>query len=266
MRSAVADVLSKLNIQQWTWQKIRNELRSPLIGVSATSLDDLQRFDFRGITFFFRLSNINQIMLFCQLVFQARSSMSRLRSSCLFSLLFILTLIDTPSKAFQKLKAMFEGTDTFERASSAIAHLNEVVGYLRRLEVHSKVFVSPLSSLKEKFYKGGVLFSCLYDTKRKDVFAAGGRYDSLVREHRPRIGSHSEDRHAVGFSLAWEKLSTSMARFRKSSSKTFLKKAEEDMAGIWTIRRVSSFHFEKSTPQIYRDNLLYTVRRPCSEF
>jgi translation initiation factor 2-alpha kinase 4 len=49
MRPAVAEVLSKLNIQQWTWQKIRNELRSPLIGVAATSLDDLQQFDFRGM-------------------------------------------------------------------------------------------------------------------------------------------------------------------------------------------------------------------------
>lgn len=47
-RTAVAEVLSKLNIQQYTWQKIRNELRSPLVGVSSTSLDDLQRFDFRG--------------------------------------------------------------------------------------------------------------------------------------------------------------------------------------------------------------------------
>lgn len=50
IRAAAAEVLSKLNIQQWTWQKIKNELRSPLIGVSATSLDDLQRFDFRGKT------------------------------------------------------------------------------------------------------------------------------------------------------------------------------------------------------------------------
>jgi eukaryotic translation initiation factor 2-alpha kinase 4 len=48
IRTAVADTLSKLNIQSWTWQKIRTELRSPLIGVSATSVDDLQRFDFRG--------------------------------------------------------------------------------------------------------------------------------------------------------------------------------------------------------------------------
>jgi eukaryotic translation initiation factor 2-alpha kinase 4 len=49
LRPAVSEVLSKLNIQQWTWQKIRNELRSPLIGIAATSLDDLQRFDFRGM-------------------------------------------------------------------------------------------------------------------------------------------------------------------------------------------------------------------------
>lgn len=47
-RPAVKDVISKLNIGQWTWQKIRNELRSPSLGISATSVDDLARFDFRG--------------------------------------------------------------------------------------------------------------------------------------------------------------------------------------------------------------------------
>lgn len=48
IRTAVADTLSKLNVQSYGWQKIRVELRSPLIGVSATSVDDLQKFDFRG--------------------------------------------------------------------------------------------------------------------------------------------------------------------------------------------------------------------------
>ncbi|RFU35895.1 hypothetical protein B7463_g467, partial [Scytalidium lignicola] len=187
VRQAAADTLSKLNIQQWTWQKIRGELRSPLVGVSATSVDDLQRFDFR----------------------------------------------DTPSNTFHKLKSIFEGTDMFERASSAIAHLRDVVEYLKRFDVRSKVYVNPLGSLKENFYKGGILFSCLYDRKVRDVFAAGGRYDSLIREHRPRIGSHSEERHAVGFNLAWEKI----ARFPKQSSKTFLKKADEEFHGIWSTKR-----------------------------
>jgi translation initiation factor 2-alpha kinase 4 len=107
------------------------------------------------------------------------------------------------------------------------------------LEVRSRVFINPLGSLKEKFYKGSILFSCLYDSKRRDVFAAGGRYDSLIREYRPRIGNQSEDRHAVGFSLAWERLSTSMSRFQKSSSKAFLKKSEDEPKGLWSLRRVS---------------------------
>lgn len=47
-RRAAAEVLSKLNIRNFTWQKARGELRSPVIGISATSIDDLQRFDFRG--------------------------------------------------------------------------------------------------------------------------------------------------------------------------------------------------------------------------
>ncbi|EDN91219.1 hypothetical protein SS1G_00622 [Sclerotinia sclerotiorum 1980 UF-70] len=186
IRQAAADTLSKLNVQQWTWQKIRAELRSPLVGVSATSVEDLQRFDFR----------------------------------------------DTPSKAFQKLKVIFEGTEMFEKASSSIAHLRDVIEYTKRFEVQRKIYVHPLGSLKEKFYKGGVLFSCLYDRKIRDVFAAGGRYDSLIRENRHHKNIN-EERHAVGFNLAWEK----MARLPKSNSKSFLKKPDEEAQGIWSTKR-----------------------------
>lgn len=45
----VKDVISKLNVGKFTIQKIRSELRSPAIGVASTSLDDLARFDFRGM-------------------------------------------------------------------------------------------------------------------------------------------------------------------------------------------------------------------------
>ena len=47
-RRAAAEVLSKLNIRNFTWQKVRGELRSSSVGISATSVDELQRFDFRG--------------------------------------------------------------------------------------------------------------------------------------------------------------------------------------------------------------------------
>lgn len=45
----VKEIISKLNVGKWTMQKIRSELRSPAIGVASTSLDDLARFDFRGL-------------------------------------------------------------------------------------------------------------------------------------------------------------------------------------------------------------------------
>ncbi|KAM4056369.1 kinase [Hirsutella rhossiliensis] len=153
-RRAAADVLSKLNIHNHTWHKIRLELRSPAVGLSATSVDELQRFDFR----------------------------------------------DTPNKAFSKLKMLFEGGDIYQRASSILAHLKEVAEYTKRFGVSTKVYVNPLNSLKESFYVGGILFSCLYDKRVKDVFAAGGR-------------------------LAWERL----ARIHKQGGKAFLKKPDDEM-------------------------------------
>ncbi|KOS21294.1 Serine/threonine-protein kinase GCN2 [Escovopsis weberi] len=175
-RRAAADVLSRLNIHSHTWQKIRMELRSPSVGLSATSVDELQRFDFR----------------------------------------------DSPNKAFSKLKAAFEGSDMYQRATPTIAHLKEVVEFAKRLGVSSKMYINPLNSLKENFYSGGILFSCMYDKKLKDVFAAGGRYDQLINEQRPKVGGQLEKRHAVGFSLAWERLS------KTPKPGQFVKKADDD--------------------------------------
>ncbi|CAH0005326.1 unnamed protein product [Clonostachys byssicola] len=187
LRRGAADVLSKLNIHGHTWQKIRIELRSPVVGISATSVDELQKFDFR----------------------------------------------DSPNKAFSKLKNLFEGGEMYQRAAATIAHIKEVVEYSKRFGVGTKIYVNPLNSLKEGFYTGGLLFSCLYDKKLKDVFAAGGRYDHLIKEQRPRIGGQIHERHAVGFSLAWERL----ARIPKNAGKAFLKKAEEEQNGIFTTKR-----------------------------
>ena len=191
-RRAVADLLSRLNIHSVTWQKLRTELRSPHVGASTTSIDELQKFDFR----------------------------------------------DTPSKAFARLKTIFEGTDTYERASSTLAHIREVYEYCKRMGVVNKVYVSPLNTWNEGFFSGGVMFSCLLDKKVKDVFAAGGRYDGLIKEYRPRFGNNlPEERHAVGFSLNWEKLAQPPPR---STGKAFLKKtAEEEALSAFSVKRVS---------------------------
>lgn len=147
--------------------------------------------------------------------------------------------LDTPSKAFSKLKTIFEGTDYYQKASSTIAHLKEVYEYSKRLGVQRKIYISPLSSINEAFFSGGILFACLYDKKVKDVFAAGGRYDRLIKEYRPKIGSHFEERHAVGISLNWEKQLAQPAP--KSAGKAFLKKSDEEPQSIFSARRVSTY-------------------------
>ncbi|RKF64023.1 eIF-2-alpha kinase GCN2 [Erysiphe neolycopersici] len=187
MRNAVANTLSKLNIQSWNWQNIQLELRSPLIGLSAPSIDDLQRFNFR----------------------------------------------DTPNLAFQKLKTLFEGTNNYEKASLAIAHLQEVLVYTKRLEVKNIIYITPLWSLNEKFYKGGLLFSCNFDRKIKDVFAAGGRYDSLIQEFKNKANDRNSARCAVGFNLAWEKI----ARRSNVRLKNSYKKMEGEDLDSWKTKR-----------------------------
>lgn len=179
-RKAVSEALSKLNIHSFNWHKIRSELRSPIIGISATSVDELQKFDWR----------------------------------------------ETPTKAFSRLKALFDGTPFQTRAGPTIAHLKEVIQYCRLMTIKTKAYINPLNSFNEVFYLGGTMFSCHHDKKGRDVFAAGGRYDSLIREFRPKVNTIIfQERHAVGFGLAWEKL----ARIPTKVNKSYLKKSEGQM-------------------------------------
>ncbi|KAF3035937.1 hypothetical protein E8E12_005237 [Didymella heteroderae] len=212
-RPAVKAVLSKLNIGKNNWQSIRNDLRSPAIGISSTSLDDLARFDWR----------------------------------------------DTPEKAFSKLRRIFEGTKYHDRTHAIFGHLSSVVSYMKLWNVKRKVYLSALSSFNEKFYSSGILFQCLFDTKQRLVLAAGGRYDKLIEEYRPKGPGYNRTGagyHAVGVNIGWDRLVSSMTRYLKKPEKsTFLKKhIEEDTPAIsWMPRRcdclVASFD-----PQVLRSS------------
>lgn len=196
-RHAVKEILSKLNINKFNFQKIRNELRAPEIGVSSTSLDDLARFDWR----------------------------------------------DSPEKAFSKLRRMFDGTKYLDQTHAIFVHLNSVVSYMKHWKVKRKVYISVLGSFNEKFYTGGILFQCLFDGKQKEVLAAGGRYDKLIEEYRPKGPSHSHPPaayHGVGVNIGWDRLVNSMVRYLKKPERaTFLKKQteEETPAISWMPRR-----------------------------
>jgi translation initiation factor 2-alpha kinase 4 len=150
---------------------------------------------------------------------------------------------DTPEKAFAKLRRLFEGTKYLDRTHAIFAHLTSVVKYMKLWNIKRKIYVSVLSNVNEKFYHGGVLFQCLFDTKQREVLAAGGRYDKLIEEYRPRGSGYSQPTtgyHAVGVNLGWDRLVNSMARWLKKPEKTtFLKKhADEDTPSIsWMPRR-----------------------------
>ena len=150
---------------------------------------------------------------------------------------------ETPEKAFSKLRRIFEGTKYLERTHAIFAHLTSVINYMKLWNVKRKIYISVLSSFNEKFYAGGILFQCLFDTKQREVLAAGGRYDKLIEEHRPRGPGHSQPTmgyHAVGVNLGWDRLVNSMIRYlKKPERSTFLKKlAQEDTPKIsWMPRR-----------------------------
>ncbi|EEP79527.1 conserved hypothetical protein [Uncinocarpus reesii 1704] len=114
-----------------------------------------------------------------------------------------------------------------------------VIAYLKRFRVRRKIYISPLSSVNNKFYGGSILFQCIFDTRRKDVFAAGGRYDSLIQEFRPKMLSARSQCHAVGFYLSFDKLTASMANFVKGRTKGSSKHGSE-LSGIWRKRKVIS--------------------------
>ncbi|KAF2474345.1 kinase-like protein [Lindgomyces ingoldianus] len=150
---------------------------------------------------------------------------------------------DTPERAFSKLRRTFQGTKYFDKTHAIFAHLSSVVSYMKHWNIKRKIYVSPLSSFNEKFYSGGILFQCLFDTKQREVLAAGGRYDKLIEEYRSKglgQGSPTVGYHGVGMNLGWDRLVNSMARYLKKPEKsTFLKKQAEEgsPAASWMPRR-----------------------------
>ena len=190
--SAVKETISKLHTGDWTWAKVRYELRGPSISIAATSLDELERFDFRDIW----------------------------------------------DKAIPKLRTIIRDTSDLE---TTFAHLQAVTAYVGRFGVKRKVYVSPLSSYSEKFYRGNMLFQCLYDQKKRSVLAAGGRYDQLIRGYQP-VNQRKNRVHAVGFQLAWTGLCADMMHWLKKVAKSKTKRRpQQRLNSKWSPRRCDVF-------------------------
>ena len=107
-RPNVKNALSKLNINNWTWSKVRNELRAPSIGIPSTSLDELSKFDFRSIL----------------------------------------------PKSYSRLFELLQNTMYLETLDSLFAYFDKLNNYMQLFGIHRTVYISPLSSVNERFYRG----------------------------------------------------------------------------------------------------------------
>lgn len=150
---------------------------------------------------------------------------------------------DPPEKVMARIKAIIETSTSnhLDKTHAVFSHIRTVTAYLKQFGVRRKIYLSPLSCFNEKFYTGGILFQCLFDTKRKEVLAAGGRYDRLIEEYRPKVPGTQSASHAVGFNLGWDRIVSSMHQFLKGQGKsaTFLRRTSSTAAqslGPWTPR------------------------------
>nr|OQO18636.1 hypothetical protein B0A51_14368 [Rachicladosporium sp. CCFEE 5018] len=111
-----------------------------------------------------------------------------------------------------------------DEISSGLKQLEAVVQYARHMGVKTTIYIAPLASYNAKYYDNGILVQLVHDRKSgRDVIAAGGRYDSLIRAHCT-AASHRSPQGAVGISIGLDRLVANIARNSKSeNSAAFVK-------------------------------------------
>ncbi|KAJ4502778.1 eukaryotic translation initiation factor 2-alpha kinase [Exophiala dermatitidis] len=97
-----------------------------------------------------------------------------------------------------KLTKLFGDSDHLSKALPLLARLEDVIQFLRRMNIHSKVLVAPLSNNSEYLYRGSLLFQCM-ESNTKKVLAVGGRYDALIQDYQTKSDKGSV--RAAGFRL-----------------------------------------------------------------
>jgi eukaryotic translation initiation factor 2-alpha kinase 4 len=126
----------------------------------------------------------------------------------------------------------------YQKAAPFITGLKDVCDFCERLGVTTKINVCPMYTWNEVTFANGTMFCCAFDRKKgRDVFGAGGRFDSLIKTHRPRLGEQDRlgERCGVGFSMNLQKLvHTTSKRMVKPQGEKLIE--EEDHAPLGTKR------------------------------
>ncbi len=131
----------------------------------------------------------------------------------------------------RKIEVIFGNSDHVDQLSSIFTRIEAVVAYLRRFQIKTKIYIHPLSSYNEKFYRGSILFQCLWEGRRRSLLAVGGRYDALIAEYA--MPTSIEKPRAVGFHLPWDEFNSLVGPDQKRTGKKFLKAEAVDNNSSW---------------------------------
>ncbi|KAF8940243.1 hypothetical protein EDD21DRAFT_369155 [Dissophora ornata] len=109
------------------------------------------------------------------------------------------------------------------RIKEALGELRLLMTYCKNLGVRHRIVFSPLLMYNNQYYKGGMMFQAVDDAKRKNILAAGGRYDSLIQQFRhPVIGGPHRKVYAVGVNLAMQKFISAMSQYHSEHFRHFM--------------------------------------------
>ena len=89
-----------------------------------------------------------------------------------------------------KFTKLFGDSEHLSRALPHLTRLEELVNFIKLMNVQTEIRIAPLSSNSEHLYRGSVVFQCIEHSTRK-VLAVGGRYDVLIAQYqtKPERGS-----------------------------------------------------------------------------
>ena len=146
---------------------------------------------------------------------------------------------DTPERTLKRLQVILKTSPYVEVIGEVFTKVSELVEYLNRFGMRRKIYFSPLSSVNEKFYRSNIMFQCLFDGRKRDIFAAGGRYDSLISGQQPHPLNTCAARHGVGANIAWERIVMSMTQMqRRPAGTAHIKKSDLPTSlNRWASRR-----------------------------
>lgn len=111
-----------------------------------------------------------------------------------------------------KMHKLMLDSPLLSRIDSALNYIARVVRYLKLFQIDLAVEVCPFSGYNASFYRGGLMFTAIYEDKARSILCAGGRYThligSLARSKSPRTLPT-----AVGMRLAWDFFYNSMKKY-----------------------------------------------------